>query len=117
MLPIMALAFYIAFIPHQGYLYPIHIDEWVHLALSKAMLQSGSTTIIDPFSGGAARGLSSNLEAGFHLFWSIFHQISGISWMTIFRYFPGIIFMIKCYQFMFWLRGRDTAGKLPSLSA
>ena len=94
MLPIMALAFYIAFIPHQSYPYPVHIDEWVHLALSKAMLQSGSTTLIDPFFGQSARGLSSNLEAGFHLFWGVFHQISGISWMTIFRYFPGIIFII-----------------------
>jgi len=90
----MALAFYIAFIPHQSYPYPVHIDEWVHLALSKAMLQSGSTTFVEPFFGGATRGLSSNLEAGFHLFWGVFHQISGISWMTIFRYFPGIISII-----------------------
>ena len=94
MLPIMALAFYIAFIPHQGYPYPIHVDEWLHLAFSKGMVQAGSTTFVDPFFGGATRGLSSNLEAGFHLFWAIFHQISGISWMTIFRYFPGIIFII-----------------------
>ena len=94
MLPIMALAFYIAFIPHQIYPYPIHVDEWVHLALSKAMLQSSSTTIIDPFFGAGTRGLSSNLEAGFHLFWGVFHQISGISWPDIFRYFPGIIFVI-----------------------
>ena len=94
MLPIMALAFYIAFIPHQGYPYPIHIDEWLHLAFSKGMVQAGSTTFVDPFFGQSTRALSSNLEAGFHLFWAIFHQISGISWMTIFRYFPGIIFII-----------------------
>jgi len=31
LLPIMGLAFYIAFIPHQNYPYPVHIDEWVHL--------------------------------------------------------------------------------------
>ncbi len=94
MLPIMALAFYIAFIPHQGYPYPIHIDEWVHLAFSKGMVQAGSATIADPFFGQSIQGLGSNLEAGFHLFWGIFHQISGISWLTIFRYFPGIIFVI-----------------------
>ncbi len=93
MLPIMALAFYIAFIPHQGYPYLVHIDEWVHLAYSKAILQAGSTTVIEPFFGESTRGLSSNLEAGFHLFWGVFHQISGISWLTIFKYFPGIVFM------------------------
>ena len=90
----MALAFYIAFIPHQGYPYPLHIDEWVHLANSEAILKAGSTTFNDPFLGVSATGLSSNLEAGFHLFWGIFHQISGVSWLTIFRYFPGIIFAI-----------------------
>ena len=94
MLPVMALAFYIAFIPHQGYLYPVHVDEWVHMAFSKAMLQSSSATIVDPFFGEFSRPLSSNLEAGFHLFWGVFHQISGVSWPDIFRYFPGIIFII-----------------------
>ena len=95
MLPlIMALAFYIAFIPHLNYPYPVHIDEWVHLAYSKAMLSAGSTTFVDPFLGQETLGLSSNLEAGFHLFWGIFQQISGLSWLTIFRYFPGIILMM-----------------------
>ena len=94
LLPIIALAFYIAFIPHQGYPYPVHIDSWVHLAYSEAMLQAGSTTFPDPFLGQSTISLSSNLEAGFHLFWGVFHQISGISWLTIFRYFPSIIFVI-----------------------
>lgn len=79
LLPIMALAFYIAFIPHHNYPYPLHVDEWVHMVYSKAMLQGS---------------IISNLEAGFHLFWGVFQTISGISWMDIFRYFPGIIFII-----------------------
>jgi hypothetical protein len=83
LLPIMALAFYL-----------VHIDEWVYLAYSKAMLGAGSTTFIDPFLGQATLGLSSNLEAGFQLFWGVFHQISGTPWLTIFRYFPSIIFMM-----------------------
>ena len=94
LLPIIGLAFYIAFIPHQGYPYPVHIDEWVHLAHSEAMLKASSTSYPDPFSGESVRTISSNLEAGFHLFWGIFHQISGISWPTIFRYFPSVILII-----------------------
>lgn len=94
LLPIMALAFYIAFIPHQNYPYLVHIDEWVYLARSKALLGAGSTTFIDPFLRQSTMSLSSNLEAGFQLFWGVFHQISGIPWLTIFRYFPGIIFMM-----------------------
>jgi len=94
LLPIMALAFYIAFIPHLNYPYPVHVDEWVHLARSKAILAAGSTAFVDPFSGQATFDLSSNLEAGFHLFWGIFQSISGIPWLVIFKYFPSIIFII-----------------------
>ena len=84
LVPILVLAFYIAFIPHQNYLYPLHVDEWVHLARSGAMLEAGSITFPHSFL----------LEAGFHLFWGVFQSISGISWLTIFRYFPGVIFII-----------------------
>ena len=94
LLPLLGLAFYIAYIPHISYPYPLHVDEWVHLAYSKAMIQSGSTTFIDPFYGQSIVELGSNLEAGFHLFLGAFQAVSGISWMDIFRYFPGIIFII-----------------------
>ena len=94
LVPILALAFYMTFIPHINYPYPMHVDEWVHLAYSKAMLQAGDTTFIDPFFGHSTFNITSNLEAGFHLLWGVFHQISGIPWVTIFRYFPGIVFII-----------------------
>ncbi|MEE8413211.1 MAG: hypothetical protein V3R96_01535 [Dehalococcoidales bacterium] len=96
--PVLGLAFYIAFIPHLDYPYPLHVDEWVHLARSNAMLQSGSITIADPLLGGATLGLSSNLEAGFQLFWAAFQAISSISWMDIYRYFPSIIFMLTVFS-------------------
>lgn len=95
LLPIMALAFYIAFIPHQDYPYPVHIDEWVHLAYANAMLETGSTAFIDPFMGQSTVGLiKPDWGAGFQVFWGIFHQISGISWLTIFRYFPSVVFIL-----------------------
>ncbi len=101
LLPIMALAFYLAFIPHHNYPYLVHLDEWMHLAYTKAMLQAGSTTFIDPFYGewtesliGSNLGLGAHLRFGFYLFWGVFHQISGISWLTIFKYFPSLVFLI-----------------------
>ena len=84
LLLIMVLAYYLTFIPHQSYPYPVHLDEWLALGSSEALLAKGSFTV------GAGRFL----EAGFHLFWGIFYQISGISWLHIFRYFPGIVFII-----------------------
>ncbi len=94
LLPIMALAFYIAFIPHQTYPYLVHIDEWVHLARAEAILGAGSTSYLEPFFGGGTVNIGSNLEAGFQLFFGVFQRISGLSWMTIFRYFPSVIFML-----------------------
>ncbi len=94
LVPILALTFYLVFIPHLNYPYPVHVDEWVHLAYSKAILASSSTTFVDPFLGQSTISLSTNLETGFQLFWGVFHSISGISWLTIFRYFPAVIFFL-----------------------
>jgi hypothetical protein len=93
LLLVMVLAFYVACIPNLSYPYPVHIDEWRSLAYSEAIIQSGTTAIADPFYGGET-GLIYQAEMGFHLFWSVFQQISGVSWLTVFRYFPGIIFII-----------------------
>ncbi|MFC2035228.1 hypothetical protein ACFLUJ_03785 [Chloroflexota bacterium] len=109
LVPILGLAFYIAFIPHLNYPYPLHVDEWLHMAYSKAMLLAGDTTFIDPFLGQRVISLGNNLEAGFHLFWGIFQTISGISWMVIFRFFPSIIFMITVLS-VFVLARRERFG-------
>ena len=94
LLPILGLAFYLNFIPHHADPYLVHLDEWIHLACSNQIISQGAVTgLVDPFSGGATI-FNQFVEVGFHSFWAVFHQISGISWLDIFRYFPGIIFMI-----------------------
>ena len=94
LLLIVALAFYIGFIPHQGYLFPVHIDEWFHMAQSDAIMAAGNTTYPGPFYEGSSYSLGTNLEIGFHVFLGVFQRISGISWPDIFRYFPSIIFVM-----------------------
>ncbi len=92
---ILGLAFYMAFIPHSGYLYPVHIDEWVHLAFSQELMRAGSTAaLIEPFAGGNELALVQTFEVGFHILLGVFQRLSGIPWMDIFRYFPSIVFMI-----------------------
>jgi len=82
--PVFVLTFYIVFIPHIDYPYPLHVDEWVHLVRSTAMLESGSITIAEPLLGRAPLSLSDYLEAGFQLFWTVFQSVRGIFWMDIF---------------------------------
>ena len=67
LVPILALAFYVAFIPHLNYPYPVHIDEWVHMAFSNGILTEGSITFPNPFSGEAMK-LYDQMEIGFQLF-------------------------------------------------
>jgi hypothetical protein len=91
---ILGLAFYVAFIPHQGYPYPVHYDEWIHLAHSNVIVEEASAIgMSNPFTGGAA-GSGQSLEAGFDLLWATVQQVTGISWLVLFRYFPAVIFMI-----------------------
>jgi hypothetical protein len=90
-LPVMALAFYVAFIPHQSYPFPVHIDDWIHLANAEAIMKAGSVSYTEPLFGQGLAGLGSNLELGFQLFWGVFQSITGIDWLTIFRFFPSVM--------------------------
>lgn len=89
---VMALAFYIGFLPHQGYPYPVHLDEWNNYTYSQAITASQSVGFPDPWYGGDALPYP-NAEVGFNVFWSVLHQITGIPLLTIYRFFPAVIFM------------------------
>ena len=93
LIPVLALAFYIGFIPHQEYPYPVHLDEWNNYAYSQAIITSHSISFPDPWAGGGVL-LYPNPEVGYNVFWSVLHMISGIPLLTIFRFFPSIMFML-----------------------
>lgn len=94
LLLISILAFYLAFIPHSSYPYLVHLDEWMHMACSNEIINEASASgLVNPFSGGGPIH-NQLVEVGFHTFWAVFHQISGLPWLDIFKYFPGIVFII-----------------------
>lgn len=108
LLAILGMAYYIAFIPHLNYLYPLHVDEWVHMARAEALMKTGNVVFPDPFLGGVM-GLGENLEASFQLFWGTFQTISGIPWTDVFRFFPGVIFIITVLA-VYILADRENYG-------
>lgn len=91
LVPILGLAFYIAYIPHLDYPYALHVDEWVHIAHANSLLAAGNVQYPDPFTGFGTGSITSQLEIGFHLPLTYFHQLSGLSWMDIARYFPSVV--------------------------
>jgi hypothetical protein len=91
---ILLLAFFMAFIPHIGYVYPLHGDEWIHLAQSKAVVEAGSINYPDPFGGKEATGLLSSQEVNYHLLLAMLRQVSGIDWLILFRFGAALVFML-----------------------
>jgi len=94
LVPILGLAFYIAFIAHQNYPYLVHLDEWIHLSCSNEIIKEAAAFgLTDPFRGGPP--ISNQLfEVGFHVYWAGFHLVSGIDWPNTFKYFPSILFIL-----------------------
>jgi hypothetical protein len=89
---IMGFAFYTTLIPRLDYEYPIHQDEWTHLAEARAIVTSGTIPLVDAVTGEARS--SPHHEAGYHLFLAEFQLLTGLSWLDIFRFLPGAVFAL-----------------------
>jgi hypothetical protein len=93
LVPVLALAFFMAFLPHQSYAYPVHLDEWNNYTYARAITEAHSISFPDPWEGGGVR-VYPNPEIGYNVFWSVLHMISGIPLLTIYRFFPSVILMV-----------------------
>lgn len=89
---ILAFAFFMAFIPHLDYAYPIHTDEWYHFGWSQALTQAETIAFAEPFLGEWT--VFDHHEIGFHLFLTQIRLLTGLSWIKIFLFLPGVIFML-----------------------
>ncbi|MEA1985614.1 MAG: hypothetical protein U9N13_08200, partial [Euryarchaeota archaeon] len=89
---ILLLAFHLNFTPHNDDQYPVHVDEWVNYAISQAILDEGNVIYTEPFMG--EKIITNDLEIGLRTFLAVFKDLTGFSWIFIFRYMPGIIFLI-----------------------
>jgi hypothetical protein len=93
LVPILVLAFYIGFIPHQSYAYPVHLDEWNNYTYSQVIYSAHSISFTDPWQGGSIQQYP-NPEVGYNVFWSVLHMVTGIPLLTIFRFGPAAIMAI-----------------------
>ncbi len=100
---ILVLAFFITSIPRWQYLYPLHIDEWMHYGQVQSLIETGHITYPNPFDSGKA--VSPDTEIGFHLLLGELKLITGISWLSLFRFSTGII--LALLAFMVYALGRE----------
>ncbi|MFC1967279.1 hypothetical protein ACFLV2_01355, partial [Chloroflexota bacterium] len=82
-------------IPHWDYGYPLHVDEWWRYGDAQALIDNGRITYPDPFEADAAPG--TDIEAGYHLWLGEIQLITGVSWLTLFRYLPGAILALLAF--------------------
>ena len=101
---ILVLAFFMASIPHWEYLYPLHIDEWWHYGDAQSLIEAGRISFPNPFDSGTL--LSPDKELGFHLFLGEFKLITGVSWLNLVRFLPGIIFALLAFLAYAFGKGR-----------
>jgi hypothetical protein len=78
------------FLPHltNNYFLPLHVDEWIHWSNTQAVMQSGSTTFLDPYAG---LEIVSSGEIGFHITTACLSWLSGANILSIFLFMPSII--------------------------
>lgn len=81
-----------AYYPHHGYDYPMHRDEWIDLAISKAIIDVKGINYVEPFYGN--RVVEHDLEIGLRLWVSELILASDMNEYTLMKYLP--IFM-SCF--------------------
>ena len=99
---ILVLAYFMASSPHWNYLYPVHSDEWMHYSHAQSLLATERIDYPDSFDSGAI--FSPDIEVGFHLLLGGLKLITGISWLNLFRFLPGVILAILAFQAYAFLR-------------
>ncbi|MFC1935109.1 hypothetical protein ACFLXZ_02205 [Chloroflexota bacterium] len=86
---IMALAYFVSFIPRINYEYPLHSDEWFHYNYAQELYEEKSIPFTEPFYG--EEQIDDHAEIGFHIFLAVIKTVTGASWLAMFRYLPGVV--------------------------
>jgi hypothetical protein len=97
---IFVLATFISYIPHLDYRYPLHVDEWYHVTVSKQIAETGGFSL-DPFTGKA---VFDDFEIGYHWLLALIHKITGLGFL-IPTYLPAIFSIISVF-FVYFLARR-----------
>ncbi|MFC1944194.1 hypothetical protein ACFLX5_01655 [Chloroflexota bacterium] len=74
----------------------MHIDEWKHYGDSRSLMEYGEISFPNPFDGGNIH--SPDIALGYHLFLGELKAVTGISWLALFCYLPGVILALTAFQ-------------------
>jgi hypothetical protein len=101
---ILGFAFYTSLIPRLDSSYPVHQDEWTHMAEARAIVTTGDIPMQDPVTGEPRS--SPYPEVGYHLFLAETQLLTGLPWATIFRFLHSVVFALTVLGAYMWGKGR-----------
>jgi hypothetical protein len=81
----------------EPYSFPIHADEWEHLAQAIYLIENGKLTTINPYMKNAGH---IPMEPGFHAFVAQFFTLTGTDPITGFQYLPAVFAAISVLAIM-----------------
>src|SRR4030042_1099089 len=92
LLGILTFTVFMAFLPHlhNRYYLPFHVDEWIHWEYSRAVMEQGSSLLINPYTGNDT---IRSLESGFHYITVSLKWITGTTFNTIVVFMPAVIML------------------------
>lgn len=108
------LAFLVAVGPRFDYPYPIHVDEWTHLAYADALIQNENLPHADPLYG--MESVPFRPELGFRVLLGELRLATGLSWDGMFPYICGGLFALFAIS-MLYLGYAAGAGPLVGILA
>ena len=93
--------FLLVYSPHFSYKYPLHVDEWQHLARGIHILENKQISFINPYFIPnplvPEENYYPNFEIGFHLFLAIFFYITHLNPILFYRFFPAIFAVLSAF--------------------
>lgn len=97
---ILILAAFTAYIPHLNYAYPLHVDEWHHIMISKQIAETADFQS----KSYVGEAVFDDFEVGYHLLLAMIQKITRLG-ILIPVYFPAIFSMLSVLC-VFLLAGR-----------
>jgi hypothetical protein len=80
--------------PHWDYPYPLHVDEWFAIGYTQSTLEYGRLEYPNPYNPWE---VSFHQEMGFHLLLGFLQTVTGLSWMDLYRFAPGVLLALLAF--------------------
>lgn len=89
-----------SYVNNSNYPFPIHADEWTHLAQVEAIMKGN--LFKNPYSYNSI--IHIDFEVGFHLFLALFFKITTLDPVLNYQFLPALFFMLNSILLFFFIK-------------